>query len=119
VDRTEITVRVRRSRSPPPPAVATTPAAPPTTRCARGAARGAVAAPAPGLVDVPQASEQLAHDEDRDGMRQGAGPDERIEIDAVDILHDEVGPPLEVSVEVEDRDHVRMRQLGGLMCLSR
>jgi hypothetical protein len=46
-------------------------------------------------------------------MRQGARLDQLPEIDPVDVLHDEIGSPLRVAGEVEDRDHVRMRELGG------
>jgi hypothetical protein len=40
----------------------------------------------PGLVDVPKAREQLAHDVDGDGMRQGARLDELPEVNPFDVL---------------------------------
>jgi hypothetical protein len=45
-------------------------------------------------------------------MPQGARRDELPELDAVDVLHDEIGSLLRVVVEVEDRDNVRIRELG-------
>jgi len=78
-----------------------------------------LAAPAlvPGRVEIPQAGEQLADDEDRDGERQRARLEERREVDAVDVLHDEVGPPFPIAGEIEHRDHVGMSQPGGVMGL--
>ena len=64
---------------------------------------------------VPQAGEQPAYDKDRDGERQRARLEERCEVDAVDVLHDEVRPPSPIAGEIEYRDHDEMGHLGGVM----
>jgi hypothetical protein len=71
------------------------------------------AAVAPEIVDVSEAGEQLAYDEDRNRVRHRSRRDELGEIDAIDKLHHEEELAGPIADEIDRRDHVRMRELGG------
>jgi hypothetical protein len=62
------------------------------------------------IMRVAQPAQHLDHDEDRERRRDRTRFEQAREVLAVDVLHDQEQPIVEIAAEVEHRDDVGMRE---------